>query len=214
MLSIARASTVEALTGPETAALRRHFEEHHWARLPGMLAPSLLEDVQARLERATFVERVHDAVSPPSIDLCMVPNAAAAMLELACNDAAIFRAIEAITGAGPVGRFGGFVYRLSPEYGHQHHWHNDLVEGRLVAMSVNLGPGPYEGGLLELRDRASERLLDRLVNLVPGDALIFRIDPALQHRATPVTSGIKTAFAGWFFAGDSYADMLRRTANP
>lgn len=36
------------------------------------------------------------------------------------------------------------------------------------------------------------------LNTGPGDAALFRIDPALQHRATAVTRGTKTAFAGWF----------------
>jgi hypothetical protein len=107
-------------------------------------------------------------VTPPSIDLCMIPNTLAALLELALNDPAIFRAIEQITGWPPIARFGGFVYGLSPVHGHRHHWHNDLVEGRLVAMSVNLGPGTYEGGLLELRNRKSEEVLARLANTVPA----------------------------------------------
>ena len=34
----------------------------------------------------------------------------------------------------------------------------------------------YEGGLLELRERASERVLARIPNTIPGDALIVRLD--------------------------------------
>lgn len=210
MLQVSRRSTIGESGPAETLALRAHFDRHHWVRAPGMLEPELLRDIQARLARAEFVERIHTGVTPPSVDLCMVPNAAAALLELAFNDPAVLRAIEQITGCHPLTRFGGFVYRLSPGYGHEHQWHNDLVEGRRVAMSVNLGPGTYEGGLLELRDRASEEVLARLPNTVPGDALLFRIDAALQHRATAVTAGVKTAFAGWYFTAESYADCLRR----
>jgi len=209
MLQVARRSTIGEPDAAETPALRSHFDRHHWIRVPGMLEPGLLREIQERLARAEFVERVHHGVTPPSVDLCMVPNAAVALLELAFNDPSVLAWIEQITGCEPLTRFGGFVYRLAPGYGHQHQWHNDLVEGRRVAMSVNLGPGTYEGGLLDLRDRASEQVLARIPNTVPGDALLFRIDPALEHRAAAVTAGVKTAFAGWYFSGQSYAACLR-----
>jgi 2-oxoglutarate-Fe(II)-dependent oxygenase superfamily protein len=208
-LQVAKAATIGRPDAAECAALAAHFAARHWVRLPGVLDPDLLADVQARVARAEFVAREHTNVSPPSVDLCMVPNAAVALLELAFNDPAVLRAVAAITGCRPIARFGGFIYRLTPASGQQHHWHNDLVEGRLVAMSVNLGPGTYEGGLLELRDRASETVLDRLANTGPGDALLFRIDAALQHRATAVTAGIKTAFAGWYFSSQPYPARLR-----
>jgi 2OG-Fe(II) oxygenase superfamily len=212
-LQIAKSATRARPADHECASLRDQFAARHWVRLPGVLEPALLADVQARVAKAEFVERTHRGVTPPSVDLCMLPNAAAGLLELAFNDPAVHRTVEAIAGCGPIARFGGFIYRLTPQHGHQHHWHNDLVEGRLVAMSVNLGPGTYEGGLLEFRDRASEGLLDRVSNTGPGDAILFRIDDALQHRATPVTAGIKTAFAGWYFGGQPYTDRLRSLAD-
>lgn len=209
MLQVARARTVGPAGRDEIAALQSHFARHHWVRLPGVLEAALLTDVQRRLARAEFVERVHEGVTPPSIDLCMVPDATAALLELLFNDPAVLRVVQAVTGAGSIARFGGFVYRLTPRHGHGHHWHNDLVEGRVAAMSVNLGPDPYDGGLLELRDRASAKVLARIANTVPGDAVLFRLDAALQHRATPVTDGVKTAFAGWYFGDESYPAVLR-----
>lgn len=212
-LQVARAATIGRPDDAECRGLAAHFAAHHWVRLPGVLDPGLLADVQARVAKADFVERVHTSVSPPSIDLCMVPNAAVALLELAFNDPAVLRTIETITGCAPIARFGGFIYRLTPQSGHQHHWHNDLVEGRLVAMSVNLGPGVYDGGRLEFRDRASEAVLDRVSNTGPGDAVVFRIDAALQHRAMPVTAGVKTAFAGWYFSSQPYPARLRELSS-
>jgi hypothetical protein len=212
-LQIGRTATRRVPGDGELGELRAHFATRHWVRLPGVLEPPLLADLQSRVARAEFVERIHSGVHPPSVDLSMVPNAASALLELAFNDAAVLRAVEAIAGCGPIARFGGFVYRLSPRSGHQHNWHNDVVEGRLVAMSVNLGPGTYDGGLLEFRDRASETILDRVANTGAGDALLFRIDAALQHRATAVTAGIKTAFAGWYFDDQSYPARLRELAD-
>jgi len=212
-LCVSKTATTGWLDEAEIAPLRQSFETSHWVRLPGVLDPALLADIQARVARAEFVERVHHGVHPPSVDLSMVPDAASALLELAFNDPAVLRAVEAIAGCGPIARFGGFIYRLSPASHHHHNWHNDLVEDRLVAMSVNLGPAAYEGGLLEFRDRASETVLGRVSNTGPGDALLFRIDATLQHRATPVTAGLKTAFAGWYHGGASYRDRLSELAD-
>jgi 2OG-Fe(II) oxygenase superfamily len=212
MLQISRASTRVETGEAEVSRLRAHFDAHHWVKLSQVLRPDLLWDVHHRLAGADFVERVHAGVTPPSVDLSMVPSVLSGLLELVFNDRALFDLVERITGCEAIARFGGFVYRLTPAHGHEHHWHNDLVESRIVAMSVNLGPGSYEGGLLELRERASERVLERVPNTGPGDALFFRIDPSLQHRACPVTSGTKTAFAGWYFGEDSYPRHIRNVA--
>jgi len=77
-------------------------------------------------------------------------------------------------------------------------------------LSINLGPDHYEGGVLEMRDRPSGRILGAAPNPTPGDAVIFALDASLQHRVTRVTSGVKTAFAGWFCGGPrTYFDVLR-----
>jgi len=212
MLQISRTGALVDGSDTRIAELRAHFDRHHWVKLPHVLSPELIRDVEARLARAEFVETSHHGVVPPSLDLCMVPSALSGLLELVFNDAAVFELVERITGCEDIARFGGFVYRLTATNGQGHHWHNDLVESRLVAMSVNLGPGTYDGGVLELRDRASERVLERVLNSGNGDALFFRLDQALQHRACPVTEGIKTAFAGWYFGEDSYPRHIRGVA--
>ena len=126
------------------------------------------------------------------------------------NDPAVYRDIEAITGCDPISHFVGLLYRMIPEQGHEHQWHSDLIGDRMIALSVTLGPDDYEGGTLELRDRPSGRILDATPNPAPGDAVIFALDPSLQHRVTRVTAGAKTAFAGWFCGGPrTYFDVLR-----
>ena len=190
------------------ARAREHFDAHHWVRLRGFLAAPLLAEVQQAIRTATFTEVVHAGVSPPSVDVCMEPNPTSALLELLCNDPAIFSAVEAATGCGPLTRFSGFVYRLSPAVGHHHNWHNDMVQNRRVALSVNLEPERYEGGILQIRVRDSEEIIEQVENVGAGDAILFRVDAALQHRATEVTAGVKTAFAGWFRSGPSLRDEL------
>jgi hypothetical protein len=196
LLHIDRAAThFDAL---DASTARGHFDRRHWLKLPAFLDGAMLRDVQRALARATFIEVRHTGVSPPSIDVCMEPNPLSAMLELLCNDRALLRAVECLTGCSPLVRFSGFVYRLQPGAGHHHNWHNDVLHGRRVAMSINLEREPYDGGVLMIRERASGRIIEEIANTGPGDAVLFRIDPAFQHRATPVSRGVKTAFAGWF----------------
>jgi hypothetical protein len=210
VLQLGRRQTVSRPTEGERAGLRAHFDQYMWVRLPRLLEPALLEEVQHLLERATFERFVHTEVDPPSVDLIMTPGPASALLELLVNDPGVYHDIEAITGCDPVSHFIAQLYRLTPALEHAHQWHSDLIGRRMIALSINLGPGDYEGGVLELRDRASGRVVGAAPNPTPGDAVIFALDPSLQHRVTRVTSGVKTAFAGWFCAGPrTYFDVLR-----
>jgi hypothetical protein len=69
----------------------------------------------------------------------------------------------------------------------------------MIGLTVNLGHTPYEGGVLEMRRRDSERVIARASNPTPGDALIFRISEELEHHVTPVTAGgPRIVLAGWF----------------
>ena len=194
------------------AGARAHFDAHHWVKLRGFLSGALLARVQEAIRGATFSEMIHRGVTPPSVDVCMDPNPTSALLELLCNDPVLFGAVRAVAACEPLTRFSGFVYRLTPQAGHHHNWHNDMIQDRKVALSVNLEPVPYEGGILEIRRRETEEVIERIENVGAGDALLFRIDAALQHRATAVTAGVKTAFAGWFRSGPSLRDDLARLA--
>src|SRR5207253_326319 len=107
------------------------------------------------------------------------------------------------------GCFEGRVYRLSPGTGHYDSWHNDVGEDRLVAMSINLGRTPFQGGLLQIRRADSPALVREVANPTPGDAVIFRIDPAYCHRVGPVTGSVaRTACAGWFRARPDFQTLL------
>jgi len=192
---------------------RAGFDCHHWIRLPALLDPQLLRDAQAGVDAGCFAQTHHTAVASASIDLRMEPNATSEMLVLLCNDPAVLAAIRDITGRRAVTRFNGSVYRMLPATGHQQEWHDDLVQGRLVALTVNLGTssdaGSCEGGVLEIRERGTGRVIAVVRNTRPGDAVLFRLDRQLEHRVTALSSGTKTAFAGWFRAGILLRDELR-----
>ena len=95
---------------------------------------------------------------------------------------------------------------MAPGADHFDSWHADVGtthRDRLVGMSINLSPRPYQGGAFLLREEASGEIICALSNIGPGDAICFRISSALKHMVTPlVGKEPKTAFAGWFRSGD------------
>jgi hypothetical protein len=99
---------------------------------------------------------------------------------------------------------------MLPGAGHASDWHSDVSGGRMITMSVNLSTAPFEGGDLQIREAATERMVRQLRNTGGGDAVIFRIDPSLQHQVLPLSGTIsRDALAGWFLASPHYRDLLR-----
>jgi 2-oxoglutarate-Fe(II)-dependent oxygenase superfamily protein len=186
------------------------FQRQHWVRLSGFLEVRLLDRVVKEIARAVFDETAHRSVAERSVDLRSIGCAASEVLVLVCNDPVVLRGIEDITGCRPLTRFNGSIYRMTEQSGHQQSWHDDLVDGRRVTLSVNLGAG-YRGGELQLRQRGAARAFAVVPNTCPGDAVLFRLDESIEHRVTPVTSGVKTAFAGWFRRGRPLRDELKRS---
>jgi hypothetical protein len=188
---------------------RARFETQHWTRLPALFDEALLDRLDAALSNATFTEIRHENVAADSSDLRVMAAPASELLVLLCNDPVVLRAIEAVTGCAPLTRFNGSIYRMRPDSGHQQAWHDDVIDGRRVTLSVNLGAAGYDGGVLEIRDRDTRRTVAQVPNPARGDGVLFKLDRTLEHRVTPVTSGVKTAFAGWFRRGTPLRDELR-----
>jgi hypothetical protein len=189
---------------------RAAFQRANWIRLPALVDDAVLRRIDARLLGSAFAEMRHDGVGAGSADLRLLGPAASELLVLLCNDPAVLRGIEDITGCAPLTRFNGSIYRMLPEAGHRQEWHDDLVDGRLVTLSVNLSTSNYDGGVLEIRDRRTRLPVARIPNTGKGDAVLFKLDSSLEHRVTPVTAGVKTAFAGWFRRGTPLGEELRR----
>ena len=81
---------------------------------------------------------------------------------------------------------------------HSDTWHGDTDGNRMVTLSVNLGE-PYEGGVLQIREKPSDRILHEVANTGPGDAILFALGEQLEHRVGAVTGqATKMALAGWF----------------
>jgi hypothetical protein len=194
------------------AAERTRFRAQRWLRLPAFLDRRVLERVNRALGHSVFAETRHPGVTVDSTDLRVIGGAVSEMLVLLCNDTALLRAIEQITGCAPLTRFNGSIYRMLPDGEHRQDWHDDLIDGRVLTLSINIGLSGYDGGLLEIRDRATRGPIVQLPNRTAGDAVLFELDRSLEHRVTPVTSGVKTAFAGWFRRGTPLRDELRQAS--
>lgn len=139
----------------------------------------------------------------------MAPEASVGVLNFMLNEDAVLRAIERLTGCGPLRGFRGRVYRLDPNAGHFHGWHRDFDRNRLLGVSINLTEGAYDGGLLQLRRMRTREVIYGAANRGAGDMLVFRIDASLQHRVTPVSGDVpKVSFAGWFLSKPPFRRRL------
>jgi 2OG-Fe(II) oxygenase superfamily len=215
-VSALRSSTslaLDRITTSELRSLRQNFERNHWFRLQGLLGKELLHRISGEIENEEFQTQTHDTAHT---ELVMRTGRAANLLAFLTNDPRLFQLIREITGCDPISWYAGRIYRMLPGPEHEGHWHDDALDGRMLAMTVNLGQAPYSGGILELREKSSEKVIDRVTNTGPGDALVFRVDPSLEHRVSAVEGGVpKTAFAGWFLsdeASDSIPPVFQLTA--
>jgi hypothetical protein len=187
------------IAGDELMSLRERFERNHHILVPGLVRGRLLDRIRREVDAAEFEVKEHKGIKT---ELCSRSDRAIALLELLTNDPEFFEAVREITGCDRIGTFLGRVYRMLPGPEHEDAWHGDLIKGRMVAMSVNLSEAPYSGGVLEIRDEQSKRVLHGIPNTGAGDAVIFRLARGLQHRVTAVEGALpKTAYAGWFVPG-------------
>jgi hypothetical protein len=212
MIQLTRSGTTYAGTAEDLQRLRELFDRQHCIRLHQLLEPGLLRVLQRQIEQAEFFETVHeDEGDPPPIDLCMRPNAASHALHLVVNEPCFLRFLEQVTGCGGIGCFLGTVFRRVRD-ANLYDWHNDLVEDRMLAMSINLSTGVYRGGTLQLRDAESGRVVHEVANTGFGDATIFRIARCLEHRVSPVEGPVaRSAFAGWFRPQPDYRSWLQES---
>lgn len=205
VIQITRRGTVS--NDRDLDALHRTFAAQHCVKLPGFLAPALVDDIQAQLARGDFREFAHGSIAT---EQRLETGVCTGLLHFLTNDAQLFRLVESISGCAGIRSFAGRVYRRFSGGRHFDNWHGDVADRRrLIGMSVNLSAGAYEGGVFEIRELETERPLASLPNVGSGDAILFRLSDALEHRVSEVRGAVpKTAFAGWFFADMDFEQVL------
>ena len=207
LIQITHRGTVVSAARVQLSRLRREFARNHCLVLRRLLEPGLLADIQQIIPRASFRTRRHGRIAR---ELTMEQNQATDLLMFLANDLRLFRVIEYITACGRIGSFDGRVYRLLPCGEHFDTWHDDVVEHRLVTLSLNLSAEIYSGGVLQIRDERTRRIVHQVANIGSGDGLLFRIAPFLKHRVTRVTGHFaKTALAGWFRSDPMFHAEIR-----
>jgi 2OG-Fe(II) oxygenase superfamily len=194
--------------------LATQFEQSHVLRVPSLLHPDLIRMVAPRLEQCTWTAQYHGEIAKETRPDDVAP---ASVLNFAANTPEFLEVVRRITGYDQIKCFVGRVYRMAPSTDHFDSWHADIgstYQDRLVGMSVNLSPRPYQGGVLLIRDEPTGKILRELPNTGQGDAIFFRISPDLRHRVTTVKgTEPKTAYAGWFQSNEInfYSSLVQDT---
>ncbi len=194
-----RAGPAGEASAAALARLRARFARKGAVRLAALLDAPLLAVVEHKLRGAAFEDFQNggfDARSSPA------DPATHAFLALLFEDRAVLSFVEAATGCPPLARVTAGLFRMAA--GHRLDWHNDCDKGRVVGLTINLSDGPVAGGAFEIRRRGGTAPLARLAPGRPGDAVLFNLDPALEHRSAPVRGARpKTIFSCWFHARGS-----------
>jgi hypothetical protein len=210
MIQLTRSGTVFSGSPRDMEKLNRDFDRQHYVRLSSVLDPELLKWIQLRIERASFEPLTHGRIGT---ELCIKEDPSVDLMHFLVNTPKLYDLVERISGRRPIQCFFGRIYRMIADSGHFDSWHDDFGKRdkpRLVAMSINLSTEVYSGGVLQIREQASDRILSEVTNTGFGDAIIFRIERGLQHRITDVQgTAPKTAFAGWFESGPPFYELAR-----
>jgi hypothetical protein len=171
--------------------LSSQFEKTHWVLLRDLLDPELLSLALSYIEQGQWLE---NRVLGFYYDLEVGP--ALQLLHFMSNTPKFLETISEITGCNSLSWFDCRLWKMAPNLGHTDEWHSDATEGRLIAMSLNLSPRGYQGGLLQIREAKSHRMLAEIANTGLGDAILFLVSKAFEHRVNEVPNGEATiAFA-------------------
>jgi hypothetical protein len=214
VVQLTRGGTILSAKAEALPLLRERFAREQCVRLPQLLEAGRAQALLDAIDGSEFFERIHaDAGSPPPVDWCLNNDKISGELSFLLNDPALLALIHELTGCR-VGSFRGVVYRLEPGRSYDA-WHDDVAPHRMLAISINLTRGAYAGGLLQLRERKSGRVLHEVANTGLGDAILFRIAPHLQHRVTEIVGEVpRTAFAGWFASQPDFLSLLKARSHP
>ena len=196
MISLSASRMEGALSPKEIADLSTAFSRQHGVCLPNLLAAPLIEAVRTRCDSVRFEPRELEGLGT---QLCCHDPVINMTLLVALNRHPFFSVLEDVTRRQPIRGLDGLVYRLVPGTDQQLRWHDDGNEpGRLLGFSLHLGGEPYQGGTFQLRRRGSQELSWEVGSADAGDAVVFDVGPALEHRITPLMGGTpRTVFAGW-----------------
>ena len=187
----------------QVSELQNEFAEKKCIVLPRLLDDGLLQKLLLHVENAQFQQKEHIDHENKVFgsDLSMqTKNVALHQIHFLLNNAMLFRLIERITQCKQVSGFAGRIYRNMPDAEHKLDWHDDTEDKtRIIAASMNLSRQKFSGGVFQIREKESKKILREVPCGNPGDMHIFEVSPKLQHRVTKTIGDFpRTAAAGWF----------------
>lgn len=177
------------------AEARQQFQQFRGVYIQHAIEAGFLTTLQQICELGSFIS----SQTEPGHREIESPQRAGRALNLALNRPVLLRLLEEIATCGPLSSIEGSIVQTFPRPGDELIWHDDLHEqDRRLAITINLG-NSFEGGVFELRKKKGEMLL-RHRHTLAGSALIFEVNPRLEHRVLPLLSGgPRRVYTGWAF---------------
>jgi len=197
--------------GENLSLMRDTFAEQQLLRLPDLIEPPILKRVLKQVNEADFFSvKYTNEEGTLGEEMRISPdNPAIRLMSMLLNNPSLFQVIQQITNCSKIRSYLGRIRREQPNTGQHLSWHNDPDPKRLIAISINLSTAPYSGGLFQMREKASKRVLAEITNTGLGDAVIFQVCPDYEHRTYPVVGSVaRTTCAGWFYSEPDFLTLL------
>jgi hypothetical protein len=201
----------EVITG-DLNGLSEEFARRKCVRLPELIEPELLGYLLKHIDARPMTTKFERDGALQFGEVLVLPPTEPALFifRLLMNNRRLFVALETITGCATIGNFLGRIHSSQSGSGHQIEWHGDNAAHRLLGLTLELSRDHYTGGCFQLRRKHSQEILFEMPRQRPGDAVIFAIDPDLQHRLTLIESGgPRTVGAGWFRSQPDFRTFAR-----
>ena len=209
-IQITRSGTTFLGSKKDLNKLKNDFDKYHCIKLSNLLESRLLKSIQHQLDQDEFYEDRYKVGKDKATGFLPKNKNIPSLLHFLINDQELFRIIQEITGCSHIGCFTGRVYSKIPSLGQYDSWHDDLSDNRMISMSINLSKDVYSGGVLQIFDCKSKKIIYEVSNTGFGDAIIFRISPNLKHRVTKVIGNVaRTTFTGWFRSKPDYKPIFK-----
>ena len=213
-IQITKSGTLFQGSQKDIENLKLEFDKNYYIKLSNFFEKSLLHFIQEKLKASAFYEDRYKVGNDDAVGFCLDDDKIIGLIYFLLNDEALFKLIEQITGCLEIGCFTGRVYSKVPNLGQYDSWHDDLTDNRMVALSINLSLDTYSGGILQIKDSKDGNIISEVTSTKPGEAIIFRIAPHLEHRVTKVEGKVtRTVLTGWFRANPNYKPVFKALLN-
>ncbi len=200
MIQISKSGLV-AVPESDVEVLRERFAEHESLNLKQFFDKRLVNYMRSKLSNTAFVNRQEIDKKGEFGRVLFVPRTEPVLfaMHMLLNKPRLFELLQSVTDCLPIGNFSGRIHRSKAAEKHMIEWHDDVSDGRLLAITIDCSSENFSGGELLLRRKSDQEIIASSGHMEPGDAFIFRVSPSLEHQLEPLTGdGARTVAVGWF----------------